>query len=132
MRPERGRKRSVALLKHIGDMLSQGSILIGETPSQCDRGIQDKPAHRRPSLIRSLIFSPRKDSLWRLPKLASRSAASAAEPSWADMRSFSNSPNNRETLVSRRAASIRAHRATSSSRVTVTLRKHLVDDTEIV
>ena len=45
---------------------------------------------------------------------------------------FQKSPNNRDTLVSRRAASIRAHWATSSSRVTVTLRKRFKDDTELV
>jgi hypothetical protein len=121
-----------ASLEHAGDMLRHGSILIGKTPGQDDGSVEDKPAHRRPSLIRSLILSPRKDSLWRLPKLASRSAASAAEPSWADMRSFSSAPSSRETLVSRRAASMRAHWATSSSRVTVTLRKRRVDDTNPV
>src|SRR5713226_9132021 len=114
-------------------MLRPGSILIGKTPGQDDGGVEDKSAHRRPSLIRFLILSPRKDSLCRLPKLARRSAASAAEePPWAEIRSFSNAPSSRETLVSRRAASIRAHCATSSSKVTVTLRRRRVDDTNLV
>src|SRR5580700_3991538 len=104
-------------------MLSSGSALIGETPCKNDRRVEDKPAHRRPSLIRSLIFNPRKESLWRLPKFANWSAAFAEEPFSVDMFSFSNAPNNRETLVLRRAASTRAQRATSSSNVTVTLRK---------
>jgi len=80
----------------------------------------------------SLILSPRKDNPCRLPKLASRSAASAADPPCTDMRFLSSAPSSRETLVSWRAASIRAHWATSSSRVTVTLRKRRVDDTNVV
>src|SRR3979490_1999866 len=117
-------------------MLGHGGILIGKTPGQDDGSVYDKSAHRRPfsrpSLIRSLILSPRKESLWRRPKLASRSAASAAGPCWAEIRAFRSAPSNRETLVSWRAASIRAHWATSSSRVTVTLRKRRVDDTNLV
>jgi hypothetical protein len=58
-----------------------------------------------------------------LPKFAKRSAAFTEEPLSIAMFSFSNAPNNRETLVLRRAASTRAQRATSSSNVTVTLRK---------
>jgi hypothetical protein len=81
--------------------------------------------------MRSLIFrlSPlgdRKDSLCRFPKLLKRSAASAAEPPRPGIRSFSHSPNSRDTLVLRRAASILAQLATSSSRVTVTLRKRFL------
>src|SRR4030088_1319730 len=117
-------------------MLRHGGILIGKTPGQDDGSVEHKPAHRRPfprpSLIRSLILSPRKESLWRWPKLASRSTASAAGPRWAEKRSFRSAPSSRETLVSWRAASIRAHWATSSSSVTVTLRKRRVDDTNIV
>src|SRR6266403_1884768 len=117
-------------------MLGHGGILIGKTPGQDDGSVDDKPAHRRPSprpsLIRSLILSPRKESLWHRPKLASRSAAAAAGPCWAEIRSFRSAPNSRETLVSCRAASIRAHWATSSSRVTVTLRRRRFDDTDIV
>src|SRR6266404_9886096 len=112
----------------------------GKDARKDDGGVDDKAAHRRPfsrpsprpSLIRSLILSPRKESLWRWPKLASRSAASAAGPCWADIRSFRSAPSSRETLVSWRAASIRAHWATSSSRVTVTLRRRRFDDTDIV
>src|SRR5579864_34446 len=109
MRPERGHNGGVALLEHAGYVLREGSILVGKTPSEHDGSVEDKPAHRRPSLIRSLILRPRNDNLWRLPKLASLSAASPGELSWVDMRSFSRAPSNRETLVSRRAASTRAH-----------------------
>src|SRR5258708_17835917 len=117
-------------------MLGNGGILNEKTQGQEDGSVDEKSAHRRtfsrPSLIRSLILSPRKESLWRWPKLASRSAASAAGPCWADIRSFRSAPSSRETLVSWRAASMRAHWATSSSRVTVTLRKRRVDDTNTV
>src|SRR4029077_17458771 len=126
--PECGSDRRVALLEPVGDSLSKRGIFIGETPGQHNRRIEHKPAHRRPSLIRSLILSPRNDSLCRLPKPANRSATSATEafPPDFSMRSFSSAPSSRETLVSCRAASIRAHWATSSSRVTVTLRRRLI------
>src|SRR5271165_5005975 len=114
-------------------MRRQGDVLIWKTPGQDDGSVEDKPAHRRPSLISSSILTPRKESLWRRPKFAKRSAAaSAAGPPWAEMRSFRISPSSRETLVSWRAASIRAHWATSSSKVIVTLRKRRADDTETV
>jgi hypothetical protein len=63
VRPERRGHGSVALRKPPRNMLSQGGVFVGEAPAQNDGGVEDKPAHRRPSLIRSLILSPLKDNL---------------------------------------------------------------------
>jgi hypothetical protein len=98
--PEGGNNCGVTLFEQAGDVFSCGSILIRKAPCKDNGSVEDKSAHRRPSLIRSLILSPRNDSLLRLPKLAKRSAASAGEPFCADMRSFRRAPSNRETLVS--------------------------------
>ena len=59
--PEGWRRRRVALFEHSHDMLRQRIALIGKTPGENDRGIEYESAHRRPSLIKSLIFSPCKD-----------------------------------------------------------------------
>ncbi len=128
VRPERRNDRPIASREHLRDAGSDRVIFIGETPSQHHRGVENEAAHCRPEFMRSLIFrlsvlGDRKDSLCRFPKLLKRSAAPTAEPLRPGIRSFSHSPNSRDTLVLRRAASILAQLATSSSRVTVTLRK---------
>src|SRR5579864_9349633 len=73
MRPERGRNRRVSILEQGCNLLSGRGVLVRETPGQNDRRIQDELAHRRPSLIRSLISRPGNDNRCRLPKLASLS-----------------------------------------------------------
>src|SRR6202034_4752809 len=74
MRPERRCDRRVALFEHKRDSLGHRGVFIGEAPSQNNGRIHHEPAHRRPSLIRSLTLSPPNDNLYRLPKLANRSA----------------------------------------------------------
>ena len=80
VRPKGGRQSGVAILEPMRHLAGHRSIFVRKAPSQNDRCVEDEPAHLRPSLIKSLILRPPKDSRLRFPKFSSRSTASATEP----------------------------------------------------